>query len=301
MMKIMPAILLMLFLSSCASKTINEVNDFSMSGVRYTESVVVLLDSVNEKIITFDSNELVMTRVGWQKMQSDNLSEIYTKKDKSLSMVRFEIKRFKDQTLLLNKYFENLNKITTYKAADEVSAETDSLVNSLNNLNTSIGKKVLLDDDQRSKVKALSGEIANTYQAGKIRSLMKKDATVIGMSLALQVQQMKNLSAMMDSIKTAENINFESNYVQGPYIAMKPLDAEKWKGNRGKLKKAQDSVGELESAVSAAKALLDNWVTIVTGKGQMESIFLNIEHVKNFTETLNVIDNEIPNEKVGAK
>lgn len=300
-MKIAIAMLSIALLSSCSSKTTSDVKNFSSEAVKYTDTAISLIDTTNEKVNSYSSDQLIMIRSGIHSTSSKELGDAYSRINKSIAPVKSELLVFLEQTLLLNKYFKNLEEISSYKAGEETSNQVDSLAKNINGLSTSIGRKVPLDSNQLDKLKDLSAFVADNYQSSLIRQHINKNAIYIATALAYQVKQMENISGILHGIKESENNKFEADYIIQPYKTERVFNIDKWKSDRIKLLKSRDGELDIDATVTAAKKLFKNWIALVKSDNTpSESIVTEMRRMQDLVSTINIINDTDQREKQEA-
>ena len=274
-------------LSGCATQSIQQGKDLSISGIAYTEAVDKLLDVTADRVIDFDTQELKKTRRG-----SDPRGMI-TQKNEAVGAVLTEISRFRAQTKLLKTYFLNLQSLADSPVKNDTGEAVKSLSDSISKLNKALGGKdgkENLTDDQKTQIGALGGIVANTIHAAKVKRALVRDAEIIGIYLALQENQLINIAGILKDRFFAENDLFLNEKVIAPYVDQtQPLGAN-WASDRKLWFKTQFISQQLETASVAAKQLRGVWADILQGKSDINSLSILISDVNKFVTTVQALE-----------
>ena len=278
----------LLLSSGCATtQTIQQGKDLSTSGIAYADAVNALLDVTNDRVIDFDTAELVKSRRG------PNPKEMIIQKNQAVADVVGEIRQFQAQTKLLKAYFQNLQALADSPVKDDVGGAVQSLSDSISKLNKALdgqGGKEKLSADQKKQIGALGGLVAGSIQAEKVKRALARDAEIIGAYLALQELQIKNISDILQDRFNAENDLFLNQSVIAPYADQsKPLP-DKWAANRKQWFKTQFVSQQLNTAREAAKHLRGVWVDILQGKSDVNSLRSMISDVNEFVTTIQALE-----------
>jgi len=266
----------------CATQSIQQGKDLSTSGIAYTDAVNDLLDVTKDRIIDFDTKELKKTRRG------SNLREIITQKNMAVLDVLSEINEFQSQTKILKTYFLNLQALADSPVKDDAGNAVQVLSNSISKLNKSIegdNGKELLTDEQKKQIGALSGLVANSIHAAKVKRALKRDAEVIGIYLSFQENQLKIITGILQDRFNAENDLFLEEEVISPYVDINQDLGANWDANRKKWFQTQFVSQQLVTAQEAAKLLRGIWADILQGKTDLNSLSVLISDVNEFVTT----------------
>lgn len=292
---ILTTVLGAVLLSGCATQSIQQGKDLSTSGIAYTDAVDSLLVVTTDQVIDFDSAELKKTRRG------SNLRDMVSTKNEGLIGVLTELNKFRSQAKLLKTYFVNLQALADSPVKDDAGGAVKSLSDSISKLNKALdgeNGKESLSDDQKTQIGALGGLVANTIHAAKVKRALKRDAEVIGTYLALQENQLANITDILKDRFQAENDLFLNEKVIAPYVdKSKPLPAS-WSDNRKQWVKSQFVNQQLKTAKEAAKQLRGVWSDILQGKSDINSLSVLISDVNEFVTTVQALEaaNEAANE-----
>jgi len=279
----LPLALLCCALSACVTQTIREGTDLSTSGIAYTQAVNALLDATTTEVIDFDNKELIKGR-----MSSDPGGAL-AQRDQAMAALLAEIAQFRAQTLLLKAYFVNLQALADSSVKDDAGPAVQSLSDTISKLNVSLGRKQLLTPEQSQQVGALAGLAAQAVQAEKIRRALRRDAPVIGTYLALQQQQLVNITAILKDRYGAEQALFHAEKVAAPYANLKqPLDPA-WADARKQWLMSAFSNQQLDAANAAAEQLRGVWADIVQGKNDIGALSDLIGDIDQFVTTADAL------------
>jgi hypothetical protein len=274
-------------IAGCATQSIQQGKDLSTSGVAYTEAVDKLLDVTTDRVINFDSAELVKTRRG------SNLKEMITTKNEALVSVLTEIGRFRAQTKILKTYFVNLQALADSPVENDAGGSVKSLSDSISKLNKALGGKdgkEQLSQEQKTQIGALGGLVAHSIHGAKVKHALERDAEIIGIYLALQENQLGNIADILKDRFLTENDLFLNEKVIAPYIAKdKPL-GDSWGKNRNDWVKAQFVNQQLSTAQEAARQLRGVWADILEGKADINSLSILISDIGQFVTTVQALE-----------
>lgn len=274
--------------SGCATtQNIYQSRDLSTSAIAYSDATTALLELTTDRVIEFDTAELIKTRRG------ANPRQMITEKNQAVSDVIGEIRKFQAQTKLLKAYFQNLQALADSPVKDDVGDSVRSLSDSISKLNKVLDGpdgKEKLTDDQKKQIGALAGLVARSIQADKIKNALTRDAEVIGKYLALQELQITQISELLRDRFNAENDLFGNRDVIAPYVDQsKPLP-DKWAESRAKWLKTQFINQQLSTAHEAAKHLRGVWTDVLQGKNDVNSLRSLISDINDFTVTVQALE-----------
>lgn len=276
-----------LLICGCATQSIQQGKDLSSSGIAYTEAVDKLLDVTTDRVIDFDNEELKKTRRG------SGLGDMITQKNEAVADVLTEIGRFRAQTKLLKTYFLNLQALTDSPVKDDAGSAVKSLSDSISKLNKALGGKdgkEKLNEDQKTQIGALGGLAANTIHAAKIKRALARDAEIIGTYLALQENQLENITEILQDRFLAENDLFLNEKVIAPYVDKDQTLGTQWANDRKQWLKTQFVSQQLATAKEAAKQLRGVWADILQGKTDINSLSVLISDVNEFVNTVQALE-----------
>lgn len=272
-----------ILLSGCATQTITQGKNLSSSGIAYTEAVDKLLDVTSDKVIDFDNEELRKTRRG------SHLKQMILEKNEALAGLLEELERFRKQTKILQAYFLNLQALSDSPIKNDMGIAVQNLSDNISKLNKSLDKKdgkERLTEEQKAQIGSLAGLVANAIHAKKIKNALTRDAEIIGTFLALQENQLANISSILKDRFHAQHDLFLNEKVISPYVdKTKPLPKE-WSENRKKWFKTRFLNQQLDTASIAAKQLRGIWADVLQGKTDIDSIALLISDINEFVTTL---------------
>lgn len=265
-------------LSGCGTQSVNQTRNLSVSGLAYTEAVDKLLDTVVDRVIDHDNAVLIKTRRG-----SDPTKRIQQKNDDLLGLLN-EVERFRSHTRLLQSYFLNLQALADSPIQNDTGASVRMLSDSLANWNSTLaggGAGTGLTDGQKQQIGKLGGLVAGQIHAAKLRRALKRDAAIIGTSLALQENQLKNLTGMLKRRAEAEHAA-QGGVITAEYANQaKKLSAD-WGNRRKQWIRARFVVQQLDAANEAARQLRGIWEDILQGKEDIQSLGNLISNVNEF-------------------
>lgn len=275
-----------LLVGCSTTQSIQQGKDLSTSGVAYTDAVENLLVIATDQVIDFDSAELIKTRRG------TNPRAMVSEKNDGLVGVITELNRFRAQTKILKTYFINLQALADSPVKDDAGVAVKSLSDSISKLNKALdgeSGEESLSEDQKTQIGALGGLVANSIHATKVKNALKRDAEVIGMYLALQENQLGNITDILKDRFQAENDLFLNKKVIAPYTdKSKPLPSS-WSENRKQWVKSQFLNQQLKTAKVAAKQLGGVWADILQGKSDINSLSVLISDVNEFVTTIQAL------------
>ena len=276
-----------LLISGCATPSIQQGKDLSASGIAYTEAVDSLLDTATDRVIDFDTAELKRTRRG------SDLRGMITQKNVAVADVLTEIGKFRAQTKLLKTYFLNLQALADSPVKDDAGGAVKSLSDSISKLNKALGGKdgkEIVTEDQKTQISALGGLVANTIHAAKIKRALTRDAETIGIYLALQENQLENITGILQDRFLARNDLFLNEKVIAPYVNKNRSLGARWAKNRKQWFKTQFVSQQLVTAKEAAKQLRGVWADILQGKTDINSLSVLISDVNEFVATVQALE-----------
>ena len=276
-----------LLISGCATQSIQQGKDLSTSGIAYTNAVDKLLDVTTDRIIDFDTEELKRSRRG-----SDPRGMI-TEKNMAVTDVIKELEEFRKQTRLLKTYFLNLQALADSPVKDDAGGAVESLSDSISKLNKTLGGidgKENLNADQKTQIGKLGGLVANATHADKVKRALERDAEIIGIYLALQENQLENITDILKDRFKAENDLFLNEMVIAPYVDRNQKLGSAWENNRKQWLKTQFLSDELDTAKTAAKQLRGIWADILQGKSDINSLSVLISNVNEFVTTVQALE-----------
>jgi len=277
----------LVLISGCATQSIQQGKDLSTSGIVYTDAVDKLLDVITDRIIDFDTAELKKTRRG------TDLKGMITQKNEAIEAIITEINKFRSQTKLLKAYFLNLQTLSNSPVKDDAGGAVKSLSDSISKLNKALGGKngkENLTEDQKSQIGILGGLVANTVHAAKIKTALERDAEVVGTYLALQENQLKNISDIILDRFRAGNELFLNEKVVAPYVDRNKTLGANWDTDRKLWLITQFICQQLITAQEAAKQLRCVWADILQGKSDIDSLSVLISDVNQFVTTVHALE-----------
>jgi hypothetical protein len=281
-------ITVLVFISGCATtQPIQKGKDLSTSGIAYADAVNGLLDVTSDRVIDFDSMELIKSRRGPDPRM------MIIEKNKAVADLIKELGRFQSQTKLLKAYFINLQALADSTVKDDAGGAVQSLSDSISKLNKKLGGKdgkESLTEDQKKQIGAIGGIVATSIQAEKVKHALTRDAEIISVYLALQEEQLKNIADLLGDRFSAENDLFLNQEVIGPYVNKDIALGEKWVTNRKQWLKSQFIIQQLSTAQEAAKQLRGVWVDILQGKTDVNSLRALFSDVNEFVTTVQALD-----------
>jgi predicted small secreted protein len=273
--------------TGCATQSIRQGQDLSSSGVAYTDAVDKLLDVTTDRVINFDSAELIKTRRG------SDLKKMITEKNEALQSVLVELGRFRAQTRLLKTYFVNLQALADSPVKNDAGGAVKSLSDSISKLNKALGKtdgKEKLSEEQKTQIGGLGGLVAHTIHGANVKRALERDAEIIGTYLALQENQLGNIVDMLEDRAQNDNDLFLNERVIAPYVAKdKPL-GDSWIKDRREWAKTRCVSQQLKTAQEAAKHLRGVWEDILEGETDINSLSILIYDISEFVTSVQALE-----------
>lgn len=273
-------------ISGCATQTVQQGKDLSSSGIAYTEAVNNLLDITVDRIIDFDSAELMKSRRG------SNLREQVTQKNQAVLLVISEIDTFRIQTKLLKTYFLNLQALADSPIKDDAGSAVQALSSSISKLNTVFGGKdgeESLTDEQKKQIGALGGLVSASTHASKIKRALERDAEIIGIYLSHQENQLNTIAGILRDRFNAENDLFLEEKIIAPYVDRNQTLGDSWVSYRKQWFKTRFISLQMTTAQEAARQLRGVWADILQGRTDLNSISLLISDVNEFVTTVQAL------------
>jgi len=278
-------ITLILNVACAPTQTIEQSRDLSTSGLAYTQAVEALVDSSVDSIIDFDSASLIKSRRGQPEEQ---LRMILAAQNEALAALIAELETFKGQNKLLRSYFVNLQALADSPVKEDVGGSVSALGGSINQLNQSLKGDFSLSAQQQSEIGKLAGLVAQSAQAGKLKSTLQRDAEVIATQLALHELQLEFIAGILKDRFDAENELFFSEHVEKPYsnpdqsVSLGPA----WRSAREQYLRTQFSNQKLATAQVAARQLRGIWTDILQGRNDTGSLRILISDVNEFVTSI---------------
>jgi predicted small secreted protein len=272
-----------LLISGCATQSIQQGKDLSSSGIAYTEAVNNLLNVTIDRVIDFDSEELIKTRRG------SNPEKMIRDKNKLMLELLSEIERFRAQTRLLKTYFLNLQALADSPVKDDAGSAVQALSDSISQFNKTIdGKdgKESLNAEQKKQIGALGGLAANSIHAAKIKRALERDAEIIGIYLIHQEKQLKTIAGILQDRFEAVNEEFLEEKVIAPYVDKTKKLKASWASDRKKWFKTKFINQQLNTAQVAVRQLRGVWADILQGRTDLNSLSVLISDVNEFVTTI---------------
>lgn len=278
-----------ILMSGCVTQSIQQGKDLSTSGIAYTKAVDKLLDATTDRVIDFDTEELKKTRRG------SDLKGMITQKNIAVVDLLKEIGKFRAQTKLLKTYFLNLQALADSPVEDDAGGAVQTLSDSISKLNEALGgedgnENLKLTEDQKKQIGAMGGLVASTIHAVKIKRALARDAEVIGVYLALQENQIGNITGILQDRFRAENDLFLNEKVIAPYVDKSRTLGADWANNRKQWIKAQFISQQLVTAKEAAKQLRGVWADILQGRTDNNSLSVLISDVNEFVTIVQALE-----------
>lgn len=273
--------------TGCATQSIRQGQDLSSSGVAYTDAVDKLLDVTTDRVINFDSAELIKTRRG------SDLKKMITEKNEALQSVLVELGRFRAQTRLLKTYFVNLQALADSPVKDDAGGAVESLSDSISKLNKALGKtagKEKLSEEQKTQIGGLGGLVAHTIHGANVKRALERDAEIIGTYLALQENQLGNIVDMLEDRVQNDNDLFLNERVIAPYVAKDNPLGDSWIKDRREWAKTRCVSQQLKTAQEAAKQLRGVWADILEGETDINSLSILISDVSEFVISVQALE-----------
>jgi hypothetical protein len=175
---------------------------------------------------------------------------------------------------------------------DDFGGAVKSLSDSISKLNMTIGGKdgaESLTEAQKNEIGALSGLVANSIHAAKIKNALERDAEVIGTYLLLQEKQLKTISEILKDRFQAENELFLNEKVIAPYVDRDKSIGLQWEADRTKWFKTHFVSQRLDTAQVAAEQLRGVWADILQGNTDINSLSILISDVNEFVVTVQAL------------
>ncbi|CAA6827792.1 MAG: Unknown protein [uncultured Thiotrichaceae bacterium] len=276
----------------CSTNTINEGRNLSASGIAYTESVNALLDETIKQVIDFDSQELLITRIG------SNPRRMLKEKNKVLSELIKEIDLFRYQMSLMQSYFVNLQSVSDSVVSEQTGESIGSISSAISRLNDlSKNNKhsgydyTDIDEEQHRYIGTLAGMLMQANYAANIKATLKRDAPIIGTQLLLQEKQLDNILGILKARIAIGNKIYLNENVMAPYIDMdNPVDQEMWVENRRHWFRLQQVTPIFEKVQEAQKALRVSWEDILRGKKDAGAVSTMLIDIDEFVSTLHALE-----------
>jgi predicted small secreted protein len=275
-----------LLISGCATQTVQQGKDLSSSGIAYTDAVNNLLDITVDRIIDFDSAELMKSRRG------SNLREQVIQKNQAVVLVISEIDTFRIQTKLLKTYFLNLQALADSPIKDDAGSAVQALSSSISKLNAVFGGKdgeEGLTDEQKKQIGALGGLVSASTHASKIKRALERDAEIIGIYLSHQENQLNTIAGILRDRFNAENDLFLEEKIIAPYVDRDQNIGASWVTNRKQWFKTRFISLQLNTAQEAARQLRGVWADILEGRTDLNSLSVLISDVNEFVTTIQAL------------
>ncbi len=265
-----------------AAQSVQDGKDLSASGISYSESISKLVDIGIDKVIDFNSEELKKSRFGSESELEDRINQHNTKLGGDIS----ELERFQKQTNILKAYFESLQSLSDLSIKSDAEGAINSLSSIIDKINKENGGESQLNDDQLKQIGVLGGLVAKSVHAEKIKKILTRDASVIGVSLALHENQLKNIVDILQDRFLGENELFLNESIIYPYIdTSKDLD-KNWADNRKKWIKSKFVIEQLNVVNDAIKQLQGVWKDIVAGGSDIDSVGSVISDLNDFLDAI---------------
>ncbi len=283
-------VVFILLASGCAgtTQTIQQAQNFSSSGIAYSDSVSALLDVSIPRIIDDDSNTAIRTR---KRLPADSLSDTLTELDDALKPLVEALASFRSTTDKMKAYFVALQELAGSTAPAEVGPAVGSLVDSINGANQAIKKteKVKISDAEKGFIQQLGVIAAESAQAGKIRASFKASAEVIGEQLILQQLLLEEITAILKDIHDRE-MDQLANKIREAYAYKETSIGQSWKDDRKEWITSSFFVESLQSSVNAAMHMQDIWKNILEGGSDPGSINLLLAELNEVVAAVQGLD-----------
>lgn len=265
-----------------ATQSVQDGKNLSASGISYSESINKLVDVGIDKVIDFDSEELKKTRFGSETELEDRIND----HNEKLGDIVFELERFQKQTNILKAYFISLQSLSDLAIKNDTEGAINSLSSTIDKLNKENGGESQLNDDQLKNIGVLGGLVAKSAHAEKIKKILVRDASVIGVSLALHENQLKNIVGILQDRFLGENELFLNEYIIYPYINTEGDLDNNWADNRKKWIKSKFVIEQLNVVNDAIKQLQGVWKDIIVGGSDINSVGSIISDLNDFLDAI---------------
>ncbi len=289
------AILCSFLATGCSTNTSRQTEKISASATVYNEHIDSLLETTKAHVISMDSKNLVSSRS--TKSREENEKKLRENND-ALEEWIAKTDQLREQNKLLLRYFQTLQKMMGDPTETDLSGSLGDISLSISRVNQrkserrgNYSQNRALNIYEVGHIDSLSKMVISSRYAGKVRQALIRDRDIINRQIALQEQQLKEISASYERRAKFEVEDHYTNKVLDSYVNVstphfEPVtwtqDRLKWLG-RNKTLKLFDDIKK------ANKAFRKDWSDILQGKsgvGTVEAILGDINRAVDSAYTL---------------
>ena len=276
------AVIPILFLTGCASKTIDDSNNLADAGIVYSSS----MDNFFGKVIGYTTEYsnfalLHYSKVPVNQTPSKLSSQMKLEDDKTITEAK-DLEAIKVRVALTSGYFTSLKKMANDKSDKEISEESASLVTKVDSGNKVFGTNKLSDED-KGYIDQITSNAAKAYKAGKISTSLKQATPYIAKELIIHKKALAAFSSVyMGNLKDYSDNNY-ANSVKEPYIKhVKDLNAESWGKERKEWITIQSKLAHFDIVKTAPDTMLDLLYKTTNGEGASISALQDRVEIQQF-------------------
>lgn len=275
LIKILP-ITLLLSITACSSVNVQMTKDLSKAGIEYSDSTSKLIELAIDSMINKNSKDMLFAKVPPEHRSHPNytkekLQKSFEAENRLLINNTIQFKRLSSTVKAMGEYFRKLDELAQNPQSENTSAELHTLSVRINGLNDSLKRsqqtvKPLISEDQSTQLSQLAGLVSNEIHAKKLASALKRDAKIIGESIALQSKIMRLAkSILLQQLKADVRTAYRSSVLK-PYLAQQ--HSEPWIMSRNTYIRAKAETmlaDQVAESVKKSDVMAETWKKILSG------------------------------------
>lgn len=285
------AILCSFLATGCATHTSTQTKKVSDSATAYTKHINKLLDTTKSHVIDMDSKNLVSSRSVSSKQDNEKkLKQNNDALEKWIAMTD----QLRKQNKVLLRYFETLHKMMKTSTDNDMSEPLGDISLSISRMNQIKADQQDHYDQNRELSAPEAGQIGSLSQvlisnryAGKVRQALIRDRDIIDRQIALQEQQLKQISSSYKRRTLFENEEHYTNQVHSAYVNFNNPDFEPmtWTQDRLKWLERKQAMNIFDDIKEANKAFREDWRNLLQGKKDASSVTAILGDINRAVDT----------------
>lgn len=287
------AVIPILFLVGCASKTINDSNSLADAGIVYSSSMDKFLGKVIGSTTEYSNFALLhYSKVPINQTPDKLSSQIKIEDDKTIADVK-DLEAIKIRVALSSGYFTSLKKMANDASDKEITAEGSSLVTKIDSGSKFLGTNELSAED-KNYIEQITSNASKMYKAGKISASLKQASPDIATELIIHKKVLAAFSSVyIGDLKDYSDNNYANN-VKEPYIKhMKNLNAELWGDGRKEWITTQSKLAHFDIVKTAPDKMLDLLYKTTSGEGGSVSALRDQAEIQQFASFVDSLTTDI--------
>lgn len=271
------SIVLLFFLTSCATARLEQFSQFAATGQTYTVALPKVLDVALQSTIEANSSELVETRdkITDPAERANQLAA----SDEEIHRRAQAFQAIKSQTTLLGAYFTGIAALAESDTGEGIAKSTQNAADAL----AKVSKDAATLKIGEAPLKDVLGDVVPivvaAFQRSKLEQVLKATAESVGRSIDIHVALLDQLGIVIRGEQAVVIGITKLKEVDRKYRDAGALP-ENWKARRAELLLEQARLGELGEALKAAQKLKLAFVDLVENKSSSISLTLLLQDIQ---------------------